>query len=58
MKSYKELQNASFYDANARERAIAMVDKGTFTELLGPLDRLRAPICRSSARRSNLTTAR
>lgn len=43
MKSYKELQNSSFYDANARERAIAMVDKGTFTELLGPLDRFTSP---------------
>ncbi len=43
MKHYDELQKSSFYNANARERAIAMVDKGTFTEFLGPLDRFTSP---------------
>lgn len=43
MKPWTELEKGSFLDANARERAIGMVDKGTFTELLGPLDRFTSP---------------
>lgn len=43
MKSWTELENSSFFDANARERAIGMVDKGTFTELLSPIDRFVSP---------------
>ena len=43
MKSWKELAAGSFLDANARERAIGMVDAGTFTEFLGPLDRFTSP---------------
>ncbi len=43
MKSWNELETSSFFDANARERAIGMVDKGSFTELLGPLDRFMSP---------------
>ena len=39
MKNWTELENSSFFDANARERALGMVDKGTFTEFLNPLDR-------------------
>ena len=38
MKNWTELENSSFFDANARERALGMVDKGTFTEFLNPLD--------------------
>lgn len=34
---------SSFFDANARERAIGLCDKGTFTELLGPQDRFESP---------------
>ena len=36
MKNWTELENSSFFDANARERALGMVDKGTFTEFLQP----------------------
>lgn len=43
MKSYAELENSAFLDANARERAVGMADKGTFTELLNPLDRFTSP---------------
>ena len=32
MKSWNELEKSSFFDANARERAVGMCDKGTFTE--------------------------
>ena len=30
MKNWTELENSSFFDANARERALGMVDKGTW----------------------------
>ena len=43
MKNWTELENSSFFDANARERALGMVDKGTFTEFLNPLDRYCSP---------------
>ncbi|MGM9568875.1 MAG: biotin-independent malonate decarboxylase subunit beta [Phascolarctobacterium sp.] len=43
MKSWNELEKSSFFDANARERAVGMCDKGTFTELLNPLDRFESP---------------
>lgn len=43
MKSWTELEKSSFFAANARERAIGMCDKGTFTELLNPLDRFESP---------------
>lgn len=43
MKSWNELAQGSFFNANARERAIGMCDKGTFTELLNPLDRFVSP---------------
>ncbi len=33
----------SFYEATARERAVGLVDEGTFTELLGPRDRMTSP---------------
>lgn len=43
MKSYNELEQSSFFDANARERAVGMCDKDSFTELLGPDDRFTSP---------------
>lgn len=43
MKNYTELENGSFFDANARERAVGMCDKGTFTEFLSPIDRFVSP---------------
>ena len=43
MKNWNELEQSSFFDANARERAIGMCDKGSFTELLNPLDRFESP---------------
>ena len=43
MKSWNELEKSSFFDANARERAVGMCDKGTFTDLLNPLDRFESP---------------
>lgn len=43
MKSWNELEKSSFFDANARERAVGMCDKGTFTELLSPIDRFTSP---------------
>ena len=43
MKNWNELEKSSFFDANARERAIGLCDKCTFTELLGPQDRFESP---------------
>ncbi len=43
MKKWTELENSSFFDANARERALGMVDKGTFTEFLNPMDKYCSP---------------
>lgn len=43
MKAWDELVKSSFFNANARERAFGMADKGTFTELLGPRDRICSP---------------
>ncbi len=43
MKDWNELITCSFFDANARERAIGLVDKDSFTELLGPQDRFMSP---------------
>lgn len=43
MKSWTELANSSFFTANARERALGLVDKGTFTEFLSPIDRFCSP---------------
>ncbi|MBD1379432.1 biotin-independent malonate decarboxylase subunit beta [Metabacillus arenae] len=34
---------ASFVECNARERAVGILDNGTFRELLGPLDELESP---------------
>lgn len=40
MFKWEELQKNSYLESTARERAIGLVDKGTFTELLGPKDRM------------------
>ena len=37
------LQSQSFLECNARQRAIGLVDTGTFTELVGPKDRMSSP---------------
>ena len=37
------LNRKSFIELNARERAQALMDEGTFRELLGPFDRLESP---------------
>src|ERR1700730_10360109 len=37
------LARKSFIELNARERAQALMDQGTFRELLGPFDRLESP---------------
>lgn len=38
-----EMAEKSFYNASARERALGIVDEGTFTELAGPRDRMSSP---------------
>jgi malonate decarboxylase beta subunit len=43
MSKWDDLQASSFFEATARQRAIGLVDKGTFTELLGPRDRVSSP---------------
>lgn len=43
MRAWKELQQASFYESSARERALGLVDEGTFRELIGPQDKLCSP---------------
>ena len=43
MRSWSTLQNNSFMEATARERAIGLVDEGTFEEFLGPRDRFASP---------------
>lgn len=37
------LTRASFVELNARERARALLDQGSFRELLGPFDRIESP---------------
>ena len=43
MAKWDTLQETSFLDANARDRALGIVDKGSFTELAGPRDTLQSP---------------
>ena len=43
MPNWKELQEFSFLEANARQRAIGLVDEGSFTELAGPFARRCSP---------------
>lgn len=42
-KTWKELQESGFFEASARERARGLVEKGSFTEILGPKDRMQSP---------------
>lgn len=41
--TYTQLQKQSFLESNARQRAIALVDEGSFTELAGPEEKLMSP---------------
>lgn len=43
MSVWSNLQELDFTDANARERAIGIVDEGTFTEFVGPKSKLPSP---------------
>jgi malonate decarboxylase beta subunit len=40
---WESLQSQSFLECRARQRAIGLVDPGTFTELAGPRDRMSSP---------------
>jgi malonate decarboxylase beta subunit len=40
---WEKIQAQSFLESNARDRAIGLVDAGTFTELAGPQHRLTSP---------------
>jgi malonate decarboxylase beta subunit len=41
--SERFLRRKSFVELRARERALALLDRGTYRELLGPFDRLESP---------------
>ncbi|KAA5606133.1 biotin-independent malonate decarboxylase subunit beta [Roseospira marina] len=43
MPKWNDLQGRSFLESNARDRAVGLVDEGTFTELAGPFDRFYSP---------------
>jgi malonate decarboxylase beta subunit len=43
MSKWQTLQQHSFLDLNARQRALGLVDESTFTELVGPSERLVSP---------------
>lgn len=43
MKEWKKINDSSFSEISARERAFGLADEGTFTELLGPRDRFSSP---------------
>ena len=40
---WDKLQSQSFLESTARQRAIGLVDSGTFTEFIGPKDRMSSP---------------
>ncbi|NLB55511.1 MAG: biotin-independent malonate decarboxylase subunit beta, partial [Lentisphaerae bacterium] len=40
---WAKIQKKSFYRGSARERAQGLVDEGSFTEILGPNDKLTSP---------------
>ena len=42
-KNYTALQQESFFETGARDRAVCLVDEGTFTELVGPADKITSP---------------
>jgi len=43
MLNWNELQESSFFEATSRERAVGLVDKGSFTEFINPRDRMPSP---------------
>ena len=43
MSKWSTLLSRSFLESNARERAVGLVDEGTFTEFAGPFDRRTSP---------------
>lgn len=43
MAKWNELQTMSFLESTARQRALGLVDEGTFTEFIGPTDRISSP---------------
>lgn len=43
MSKWTELQSKSFLESNARERALGLVDEGTFVEFVGPMDKVHSP---------------
>ncbi|MTI16850.1 biotin-independent malonate decarboxylase subunit beta [Rhodobacteraceae bacterium RKSG542] len=43
MTKWTDLQSASFLESNARDRALGLVDEGSFTEFCGPMDRRPSP---------------
>lgn len=43
MSKWQQWQKQSFLESNARIRAKGLVDEGTFTELVGPVDRRTSP---------------
>lgn len=43
MSKWTELQSKCFLESSARERALGLVDEGTFTEFVGPLDKIYSP---------------
>jgi len=43
MSKWSELNNKSFLESSARERAIGIVDEGTFSEFISPFDRISSP---------------
>ncbi|PSH22645.1 biotin-independent malonate decarboxylase subunit beta [Yersinia pseudotuberculosis] len=43
MRKWQQLQQQSFLETTARQRAIGLVDEGTFSELVGPASRCTSP---------------
>lgn len=43
MSKWKELQESSFLESTSRDRAIGLVDEGSFTEFINPRDRMSSP---------------
>jgi len=43
MTNWSSLQTQSFLESTARDRALGLVDEGSFTELVGPFDRMTSP---------------
>lgn len=43
MSKWQTIQQSSFLESNARQRAQGLVDEGSFTELVGPIERFVSP---------------